>query len=75
MLKYHMANSKGFAAGNSWLMNSSKPWREMPRPSSSFPSWPNYATAGGKGKKGADPLKDALELLSLSPTRNEFWLS
>lgn len=52
MCKYHMVNSKGFAPGNSWLPNSSEPRREMPRPSSSFPSWPNYATAGGKGRKG-----------------------
>lgn len=50
--KYHMVNSKGFAPGNSWLPNSSEPRREMPQPSSSFPSWPNYATAGGKGRKG-----------------------
>lgn len=48
-----MVDSKGFAPGNSRVQNSLEPWREMLHPGSSFPGWPNYATAGGSEQKVA----------------------
>lgn len=52
MCKYHTVDSKGFAPGNSQVLNSLEPWRGMLRLDSSFPSWPNYATSVGVGGGG-----------------------
>lgn len=52
MCKHCTVNSKGSAPGNSRVVNSLEPRREMPRPGSSFPSWFNYATAGGREGQG-----------------------
>lgn len=53
MCKYHTVNSKGSAPGSSWVLNSLEPWREMSYPGDSFPSRPNYATAGGRMREKA----------------------